>query len=84
MKVSLPEFIRCWGMMKLGREYLLSKQELDIYGTASAYKGPVLLLHGSEAVAFFVSLRANAYCSQCQSWLPLLKKRRYAYTRTDS
>jgi len=43
-----PEFIRCWGMMKLGREYLLSTQELDIYGTASAYKGPVLLLHGSE------------------------------------
>ncbi len=43
-----PEFIRCWGMMKLGREYLLSTQKLDIYGTASAYKGPVLLLHGSE------------------------------------
>lgn len=43
-----PEFIRCWGLMKLGREYLLSTQELDIYGTASAYKGPVLLLHGSE------------------------------------
>lgn len=59
MKVSLPEFIRCWGMMKLGREYLLSTQELDIYGTASAYKGPVLLLHGSEAVAFFRRLLHN-------------------------
>ena len=32
-----PEFVRCWGFMKLGREYLLSTQELDIFGTASAY-----------------------------------------------
>lgn len=43
-----PEFIRCWGFMKLGREYLLTTQQLDIYGTAAAYKGPVLLLHGSR------------------------------------
>ena len=43
-----PEFIRCWGMMKLGREYLLTTQELDIYGTASAYKGPVRILHGTR------------------------------------
>ena len=43
-----PEFIRCWGMLKLGREYLLSTQQLDIYGTAAAYKGPVLLLHGDH------------------------------------
>ena len=45
--------------MKLGREYLLSTQELDIYGTTSAYKGPFLLLHGSEAVAFFRRLLHN-------------------------
>lgn len=43
-----PEFIRCWGIMKLGREYLLTTQQLDIYGTAAAYQGPVLLLHGSR------------------------------------
>ena len=43
-----PEFIRCWGMMKLGRDYLLATQELDIYGTASAYKGPVRILHGTR------------------------------------
>lgn len=43
-----PEYIRCWGIYKLGREYLLSTQELDIYGTAQAYKGKVLLLHGSR------------------------------------
>lgn len=43
-----PEFIRCWGVMKLGREYLLTTQQLDIYGTAAAYKGPVRLLHGDR------------------------------------
>lgn len=43
-----PEYIRCWGFMKLGREYLLSTQDLDIYGTAQPYGGPVLLLHGSR------------------------------------
>ena len=43
-----PEYIRCWGIMKLGREYLLSAQELEIYETATAYKGNVLLLHGTK------------------------------------
>jgi Dipeptidyl aminopeptidases/acylaminoacyl-peptidases len=43
-----PEYIRCWGVMKLGREYLLSTQELDIYGTAAAYHGPVRLIHGTR------------------------------------
>ena len=43
-----PELIRCWGVMKLGREYLLTTQQLDIYGTAAAYKGLVRLLHGDR------------------------------------
>lgn len=30
------------------REYLLSTQELDIYGTTKAYTGPVRLIHGSK------------------------------------
>jgi hypothetical protein len=43
-----PEYIRCWGIFKLGREYLLSTQELDIYRTALPYKGHVLILHGTQ------------------------------------
>ena len=43
-----PEYIRCWGVMKLGREYLLSTQELDIYGTAAQYGGKVHILHGTR------------------------------------
>ncbi|MBQ9201921.1 MAG: alpha/beta hydrolase [Bacteroidales bacterium] len=34
--------------MKLGREYLLTTQTLDIFGTAQAYTGPVRLLHGTQ------------------------------------
>ncbi len=43
-----PEYIRCWGMYRLGREYLVTTQQLDIYGTAATYTGPVLLLHGDR------------------------------------
>jgi pimeloyl-ACP methyl ester carboxylesterase len=43
-----PEYVRCWGIYKLGREYLLSGQTLDVYGTSSAYKGPVRILHGNK------------------------------------
>ena len=31
-----------------GREYILTTQGLDIYGTAKAYTGPVRLIHGSK------------------------------------
>lgn len=43
-----PEYVKCFGMMKLGRDYILSTQDLDIYGTAQAYTGPVRLIHGSK------------------------------------
>lgn len=46
--VNPPEYVKCFGLMKLGREYLLSTQQLDIYGTASAYQGPILILHGEN------------------------------------
>jgi len=43
-----PEYIRCLFFYKLGREYLLTTQDLDVYGTAAKYEGPVLILHGSK------------------------------------
>ena len=43
-----PAYIRCWGFMKLGRNYLLETQQLDIYGTAASYHGPVCILHGDK------------------------------------
>ena len=46
--VNLPEYTRCFGIMKVGKEYLRSTQKLDIYGTAEAYKGPVRIIHGEK------------------------------------
>lgn len=43
-----PEYIKCYGMMKVSREYILSTQQLDIYGTAEAYQGAVRIIHGSD------------------------------------
>lgn len=43
-----PEFIRCFGVMKVSKEYILTTQELDIYSVAQEYKGPVMIIHGSE------------------------------------
>lgn len=34
-----PEYIKCWGLYKLGRDYLVQTQELDIYGVSSSYQG---------------------------------------------
>ncbi len=44
-----PEYIKIWGgLYKLGREYILETQKLDIFGTAAHYKGPVRLIHGTK------------------------------------
>ncbi|MBO5420103.1 MAG: alpha/beta hydrolase [Bacteroidales bacterium] len=43
-----PEIAKCFGIMKISREYILSTQKLDIYGTAQAYTGPVKIIHGEE------------------------------------
>ncbi len=43
-----PEYIKCFNIYKLGRDYLTQTQELDIYGTSAPYKGPVKLIHGSK------------------------------------
>lgn len=43
-----PEYIRCFGIYKLGREYLTTTQQLDIYGISARYQGPVCLIHGTK------------------------------------
>lgn len=43
-----PEYIKCFHTYKLGRNYLLQTQQLDIYGTAEQYQGPVCLIHGAN------------------------------------
>ncbi len=43
-----PEYIKCFHHFKLGRNYMLQTQELDIYGVSGRYQGPVCIIHGSE------------------------------------
>lgn len=43
-----PEFVRCFGIMKLGREYIMTTQSIDIYGTAGTFTGPVRIIHGDK------------------------------------
>ena len=43
-----PESVSIFGSRKLGREYMVSTQDLDIFGTAVFYQGPVCILHGSK------------------------------------
>ena len=43
-----PEYIRCFHHFKLGRNYLLQTQELDIYGVSAGFHGPVCIIHGSR------------------------------------
>ncbi len=43
-----PKYIKCFGLYKLGREYLTTTQQLDIYGTSAHYQGPVCIIHGTK------------------------------------
>ena len=43
-----PEYIKCFHHFKLGRNYMLQTQELDIYGVSGNYQGPVCIIHGSN------------------------------------
>lgn len=43
-----PEYIKCFGTYKLGRDYMVSTQLLDIYGVSARYQGPVCIIHGTK------------------------------------
>lgn len=57
-----PEYIKCFGFYKVGREYMLTTQELDIYGTSEQYHGPVCIIHGTKdgIVPLWCSQRYNS------------------------
>lgn len=43
-----PDYIKCFRTYKLGRDYMVSTQLLDIYGTSAHFQGPVCLIHGTR------------------------------------
>ena len=54
-----PKYIRCFVVKKLGREYMLETQNLDIYGTSASYNGKVCILHGNK------DKTVPIWCSEC-------------------
>lgn len=56
----IPETIRC-GPMKLGRGYAESVLELDPFSAISAYRGDVLIVHGSADSLVDISYSKRAY-----------------------
>lgn len=43
-----PEYVKCFGTYKLGHDYMVSTQLLDIYGTSAHFQGPVCIIHGTK------------------------------------
>lgn len=43
-----PEYIKCFGIFKLGRDYMLTSQSLEIYETSAHFQGPVCIVHGDS------------------------------------
>ena len=43
---NVPPYIDFWKGTHLGKDYILSAQNLDVYGRSSSYEGPVLILQG--------------------------------------
>jgi pimeloyl-ACP methyl ester carboxylesterase len=58
--VDVPEYVSVYNH-KLGRDYILSAQKLDIFGKAAGFKGAVCLIHGKadRVVPFSYSERYN-------------------------
>lgn len=57
-----PAYVKCFGTYKLGREYMVTTQLLDIYGVSSHYQGPVCIIHGTNdgIVPLWCSERYNS------------------------
>lgn len=45
--VNVPEFVELFGDLRLGRDFIVEAQKLDIYATALKYTGPACVIHGA-------------------------------------
>lgn len=69
---DLPEYIEFWGGSHLGRQYLISAYNMDVFGRTSAYKGPTLVIQGTEDSAELMAdaARYPDYLENCEfKWL---------------
>lgn len=64
---SIPESIDFWGV-KLGRNFVLTLRELDIYANMADFPNPVLIMHGTDdaIVPISYSRRAAETCRNAE------------------
>ena len=57
--INPPDYVEIYNSLKVGRNYILTAQTLQIYETAEKYKGPALMVHGTGdiIVPYTYSLR---------------------------
>ena len=69
---DIPPYIDFWKGTRLGRDYILSAQNLDVYGRTSSYDGPVLILQGlSDGEDLIRDSEAYTRCLKNVEYLPL-------------
>ncbi len=56
---EIPDTTHFWGV-SLGKRFFQELRNLDVYGTISAYKGPVKIIHGSKDPIVPLSYSENA------------------------
>ncbi|MCH5188854.1 MAG: alpha/beta fold hydrolase [Oscillospiraceae bacterium] len=56
---SIPESIDFWGV-KLGRNFVLTMRELDIYASMEDFRSPVLIMHGTNDAIVPISYSQRA------------------------
>jgi dienelactone hydrolase len=77
----VPDVIDC-GKMKLGRKFHDTIVDMDPFLEISAYKGPVLILHGTadRVVNYSYAIRAREVYSPAQCQLQLLRGAGHSFT----
>lgn len=67
---EIPDIIRC-GPMQLGKAYPSSVKDMDPFQEISGYRGPVLIVHGTEDHIVKLSYAQRAWESYTQKGTPL-------------
>ena len=69
---ELPDYIEFWGGSHLGKNYLLSARDMDVFGRTAKYAGPAFVLQGTNDSPELIA-DAEKYSTQMEkcNYLPL-------------
>ncbi|WP_342565572.1 alpha/beta fold hydrolase [Paenibacillus sp. FSL R7-0345] len=82
---DVPEVIDCWNM-RIGKGFHEAVVEMDPFEQIVAYKGPVLLMHGTadQAVPYTYAVKAQESYAPEQCHLQLIQEAGHSFTETQS